>query len=116
VAGNAIPHFSVVALDEKALGPESPELGTDLNNLGLLYVLSKRYEEAQKVYQRSLAIRIKAFGETDPAVAETMGGYASALRGLHHDAEAKQMEDRLQAIITNQTVNVSESLIYTPGS
>ncbi len=108
----------MVALDEKALGPESPELGTDLNNLGLLYVLSKRYEEAQKVYQRSLAIRIKAFGETDPAVAETMGGYASALRGLHHDAEAKakQMEDRLQAIITNQTVNVSESLIYTPGS
>ena len=97
-----------IALDEKTLGPESPELGTDLNNLGLLYVLSKRYEEAQKIYQRALAIRIKAFGETDSTVAETMGGYASALRGLHRAAEAKQMEDRLQAITANQSVNVSK--------
>jgi tetratricopeptide (TPR) repeat protein len=36
-----------IAWDEKALGPESPELGTDLNNLALLYVFSKRYGEAQ---------------------------------------------------------------------
>ena len=79
-----------IALDEKGLGPESPELGTDLNNLGLLYVFSKRYGEAQQIYQRTLAIRIKALGDTDPAVAETMTGYAAALRGLHRDAEAKQ--------------------------
>ncbi len=93
---------------KKCSAAEIPELGSDLNNLGLLYVLSKRYEEAQKVYQRALAIRIKAFGESDRAVAETMGGYASALRGLHRDAEAKQIEDRLQAITANQTVNVSK--------
>jgi tetratricopeptide (TPR) repeat protein len=90
-----------IALDEKALGPESSELGTDLNNLGLLYVFTKRYGEAQQTYQRALAIRIKALGDTDPAVAETMNGNAAALRGLHRDAEAKQMDGRA-AEITNR--------------
>jgi tetratricopeptide (TPR) repeat protein len=87
-----------IALDAKSLGPESPELGTDLNNLGLLYVFTKRYDEALKTCQRALAIRTKAFGETDPLVVETMGNYASALHGLHRDTEAKQMEDRMHAI------------------
>ena len=78
--------------------------GIDLNNLGLLYLLSNRYSESEKVYQRALAIRTKAFGESDPAVAETASGYASALRGLHRDAEAIQMENRVRAITTNQGV------------
>jgi len=93
-----------MGLDEKALGPESPEVGTDLNNLGLLYLLSKRYDESEKTYHRALAIRIKAFGESDPAVRETMSGYISALRGLHRAAEAAQMEDRLRATTKNQSV------------
>jgi len=80
------------------------EVGTDLNNLGLLYLLSKRYDESEKTYHRALAIRIKAFGESDPAVRETMSGYISALRGLHRAAEAAQMEDRLRATTKNQSV------------
>ena len=94
-----------IALDEKALGPESPEVGTDLNNLALLYLLSNRYSESGKVYQRALAIRTKAFGESDPAVAEIESGYASALRGLHRYAEAIQMENRVRAITTNHGVS-----------
>lgn len=77
-------------------------MGTDLNNLGLLYLLSNRYSESEKVYQRALAIRTKALGESDPAVAETASGYASALRGLHREAEAIQMENRVHAITPNQ--------------
>ena len=94
-----------IKLDEKALGTDSPDLAIDLNNLGLLYVLSARYGEAEKTYQRALDIRVKAFGETDPAVAETMSGYISALRGLHRDAEAHQMEIKLHAIAANQSVS-----------
>jgi len=40
-------------------------------------------------------------GDTDPAVAETMNGYAAALRGLHRDAEAKPMDGRA-AELTNR--------------
>ena len=87
------------ALDEKALGPESPELGTDLNNLGLLYMFTKRYEESQKVYQRALNIRMRALGNQDPAVAETMNSYSIVLHALHRNAEAAQMERQAQAIV-----------------
>jgi Tetratricopeptide repeat len=50
------------------------------------------------VYERALAIRLKVLGETDPLVGQTMSGYASALRGLHRDTEAQQMEARAQPI------------------
>lgn len=89
-------------MDEKALGPDSPELGTDLNNLGTLYFVTKRYDEAQKVYQRALGIRLKALGDHDPAVAETMNSYASVLRVLNRNAEAQQLETQARAILSRQ--------------
>jgi hypothetical protein len=47
------------------------------------------------------------FGESDLSVVETMGNYAAALHGLHRDAEAKQVESRIQAITASQSVTVS---------
>ena len=90
------------ALDEKALGADSPELGTDLNNLGVLYMVVRRNEEAAKVFQRALAIRIKALGNQDPAVAETMNSYAAVLQLLHRDDEAAKMQKQAQAILSKQ--------------
>ena len=78
-------------------------MGTDLNNLGLLYLLSNRYAEADKVYQRALSIRIHALGENDPAVAETMGSYAQVLSGLRRNVDAKEMRDKAHAILSNSS-------------
>jgi len=86
-----------LALDEKALGPESPDVGTDLSNLGLLYLELKRYAEAEKTYKRALAIEIKAYGQEDHSVRDTMNGYAMTLRNLHRDEEARTIEDHLRA-------------------
>jgi tetratricopeptide (TPR) repeat protein len=77
-------------------------LGTDLNNLGLLYYFTKRYDESQRVYQRALGIRIKALGDHDPAVAETLSSYANVLAALHRDAEARQMATQARAILNGQ--------------
>jgi tetratricopeptide (TPR) repeat protein len=90
-----------ISLDEKAFGPGSAELGTDLNNLGLLYVFMKRYDEAAKVYDRALTIRLHELGNHDAETAQTMSGYALALRGLHRDAEAQQMQARAEAITSS---------------
>jgi tetratricopeptide (TPR) repeat protein len=90
-------------LDEKSLGPESPELGTDLNNLGLLYLFMKRHEEAQKFYQRALSIRMKALGDQDPGVVETMNSYAIVLHALRRNAEAVQLEGQAQAILDKRS-------------
>jgi tetratricopeptide (TPR) repeat protein len=99
-----------LALDEKALGPQSPDLGTDLSNLGLLYLELRlelrRYAEGETAYQRALSIEIEAYGQEDHTVRETvrdtmngdtMNGYAMTLRKLHRDEEARKMEDRLRA-------------------
>jgi tetratricopeptide (TPR) repeat protein len=69
-----------IALDEKALGPDSPDLATDLNNLGLLYLMTGKYTDAARTLDRALAIRRKAYGDSDPLVKETLGEYNSAVR------------------------------------
>ena len=62
----------------------------------------KRYDESQKVYQRALGIRMKALGDHDPAVAETLSSYANVLVALHRDAEAREMASRARAILNGQ--------------
>lgn len=37
-----------IALDEKALGPDSPDLATDLNTLGLPYLFTKRDQRVRR--------------------------------------------------------------------
>jgi tetratricopeptide (TPR) repeat protein len=44
-----------LAIDEKALGPEHPDVASTLNNLGLVYWNQGRYDEALKAYGRASA-------------------------------------------------------------
>ena len=57
-----------LAIYEKALGPEHPDVGTSLNNLAALYADQGRYAEAEPLYKRSLAISEKALGPDHPDV------------------------------------------------
>ena len=58
-----------LAIREKALGPDHPDVALSLNNLALLYRNQGRYAEAEPLYKRSLAIREKALGPDHPDVA-----------------------------------------------
>ena len=51
-----------LAIFEKALGPEHPDVATNLNNLAALYSDQSRYAEAEPLYQQALAIRDWALG------------------------------------------------------
>ncbi len=61
-----------LAISEKALGPEHPDVATSLNNLAELYRDQGRYGEAEPLYQRSLAISEKALGPEHPDVAQSL--------------------------------------------
>ena len=50
------------------MGAEHPSLAAPLNNLALLYEARGRYEEAESLYKRSLAIALKALGPGHPNV------------------------------------------------
>ena len=65
-----------LAIMEKALGPEHPDVGAALNNLAELYRNQGRHAEAEPLYRRSRAIREKALGPEHPAVAKDLGGLA----------------------------------------
>jgi hypothetical protein len=67
----------------------------------------KRYDEAQKVYQRALSIRMKALGDQDPGVLQTMTSYAAVLRALHRNTEAAQVESQARAILAKQSAGNS---------
>ena len=46
-----------LAIREKALGPDHPDVARSLNNLAELYDDQGRYADAEPLYKRSLAIR-----------------------------------------------------------
>jgi tetratricopeptide (TPR) repeat protein len=45
-----------LAIVERAVGPEHPNVATSLNNLARLYQAQGKYSQAEPLYQRSLAI------------------------------------------------------------
>ncbi len=87
-----------LAIAEKALGPEHPDVATGLNNLAELYRAQGRYTEAEPLYKRSLAIKEKALGPEHPHVATTLENYAALLRETARADEAGKMAARAREI------------------
>ena len=88
----------MLAIDEKALGPEHPDVATDLNNLAALYQLLGRYEVAEPLYERALAIKEKTLGREHPLVAQGLENYAILLRATGRNWDAAIMEARAKTI------------------
>jgi tetratricopeptide (TPR) repeat protein len=63
-----------LAILEKALGPDHPDVATSLNNMAELYHDQGRYTEAEPLYKCSLAIYEKALGPDHTLVATTLNG------------------------------------------
>lgn len=52
----------MIAVDEKALGPNHPALANDLNELGLFYISQQRFKEAEPLLMSALSIYEKVYG------------------------------------------------------
>ena len=65
-----------LAIREKALGPDHPDIATSLNNLAELYMRQGDYAKAEPLYQRALAIREKALGPDHPDIATSLNNLA----------------------------------------
>ena len=58
------------------LGKDHPDVATSLNNLAELYRVQGKYDQAEPLYQRSLAIREKTLGKDYPDVATSLNNSA----------------------------------------
>eukprot|EP00752_Nemacystus_decipiens_P018035 g16168.t1 len=68
-----------LAIREKVLGPDHPDVASSLNSLAVLL-------KTQPLYERSLAIREKMLGPDHPDVASSLNSLA-ALLGYYEDAK-----------------------------
>ena len=87
-----------LAIWEKAVGPDHPNVATILNNLAEVYRAQGKYDEAEPLQKRALTIREKVLGPEHPDVAQILENYAALLRKTGRSAEANKMEARAKAI------------------
>ena len=78
-----------LAIGEKALGPNHPDVAKSLNNLALLLQAQGNYRDAEPLYRRALAIDEKALDPNHPNVASHLNNLALLLKaqGNYRDAE-----------------------------
>jgi class 3 adenylate cyclase/tetratricopeptide (TPR) repeat protein len=87
-----------LAIREKALGPNHPEVAASVSNLALLYQHQGRYAEAEPLDVRALAIRENAHGPDHPDVAASVNNLALVYRHQGRYAEAEPLYRRALAI------------------
>ena len=87
-----------LAIWEKALGPDHPDVALSLNNLAGLYRAQGAYERAGPLYERALAIREKALGPDHPSVATSLNNLAALYYAQGAYERAGPLYERAQAI------------------
>jgi len=73
-----------LAILEKALGKDHPQVAASLNNLAELYSAKGQYAEAEPLSQRSLAILEKALGKDHPTTKIIRNNLQSLHANLHN--------------------------------
>ncbi len=88
----------VLAIDEKSLGPDHPDVAVRLNNLAQLLQETNRYNEAESLMRRVLAICEKSFGPNHPNVATALNNLAQLLQDTNRHKEAEPLMHHALAI------------------
>jgi CHAT domain-containing protein len=87
-----------VAIKERTLAPDHPELATSLIDLGVQRALSGDPVSAEPLLERALAIREAAFGPDHASVAAALQSLGGLRITLHDDEAAKVLLERAQRI------------------
>src|SRR5437879_11900022 len=87
-----------MAIWEKTLGPDQPEVATSLHNLAVVYHDERKYAEAEPLYKRALGIWEKAGGMENPEAAATLNSLGELYRTQGKYAEAEPLHKRALAI------------------
>jgi len=87
-----------LAIREKILGSEHPDVATSLNNLAGLHKTQGNYEQAKPLYERALAIDEKVLGAEHPNVAGDLNNLALLHQTQGNYEQAKPLYERALAI------------------
>jgi tetratricopeptide (TPR) repeat protein len=93
-----VAHECALAIWEKQLGREHPQLATVINNLGLVLKDMGDLPSAKACFERAMMIWEKQFGRDHPNVASCANNLGSVLQALGDLLGAKNMLERALAI------------------
>ena len=94
-------HAKALAIREQA--PRAgPGVAQSMDNLAKVYLLQKRYAEAEALYRRSLVVIGPQVPSNHPALLTILEPYAEALRGDGKPEEAEAIEARIKRIRSEQ--------------
>ena len=100
-----------IALREKILGRDHPQVAADLNNLGLIHNRRRDYTEAQVIFLRALAALEKTLGPTHRLIAACLNNLGLA---YWRQRDYPRAEDHFRrALEVNEQLYGSESLRVT---
>jgi len=98
----AVPlYVSALAIFEKTLGAEHPQVASNLVNLGNAFCDQQKHIEAVPVYLRALAIDEKALGHDHPEVAMDLSNLGIAYRALGRADIANGLFERAYKLMLN---------------
>ena len=76
-------YLRALAVKEKLLGAEHPDVAMTLNNLAVFYKSRQKLDEAAQLYRRALAIFEAALPPTHPKVTACRENYERLLREMN---------------------------------
>jgi len=91
-----------ISIWEKTPPADASELAMGLNNLAALYSTEGRFPEAETLFRRSLLTWEKAFGPDYPGSVTSLENYAVFLRQVNREAEAAELDARVNRIRNKQ--------------
>jgi tetratricopeptide (TPR) repeat protein len=101
-----------LAILEKVLGPELPEVAGGLNDLSGLYYAEGKYAAAEPLLKRSLAILEKVLGPEQPEVAKSLNNLATLYYAESKYAEAEPLLKR-SLMISEKALGPEDPLVAT---
>lgn len=88
----------LLAIRQKALGSNHPDVAAALNNLAMTYQSQARFPEAEPLYRRSLAISEETLAPDHPTIVTVLNNLANLYRAQGRYADAEQSYERSLAI------------------
>jgi tetratricopeptide (TPR) repeat protein len=95
----------VLAIREKQLGPDHPDIEKAIHDLAEAYQDQGRFMDAEPLYQRALAMRENALGPYHPDVAESLAKLGRLYYLRDRNADAESVLGRAQAIFEQAQVH-----------
>ena len=90
--------FATAIKVAEGFGPEDPRLAESLNGLAEVYRAQGKYEDAERLHRRALAIRESTLGPGHPDLAQSLNGLAEVFKAQGKFAEAESFRNRALAI------------------